>query len=238
MKTVLHEIRNQLAVAVANIEAFIDGKLEPTPRRLGAVLQALHELDALLDDVGARVPATMPTEPRIVDICSIISNEVLAIEATTAEREITFSVRQCPVTHQGCRAFSGDPLRIGQVVKNLLLNAVKYAPRGGHVVVDCHREPEHFAFSIANDGPGISAEDLPHVFEPGFRARGETSAGSGLGLAVVRRLVESHGGTIQAESRPGEWTTFTVRLPDTSKITCPPAREPGAGDGLISLIES
>ena len=85
MKRVVHEMRNQLAVAVANIEAFIDGKLEPTPRRLGAVLQALHELDALIDDVGGPAAVRMDNDPRVVDICAIITNEILAIEAATAE---------------------------------------------------------------------------------------------------------------------------------------------------------
>jgi len=85
MKRVVHEMRNQLAVAVANIEAFMDGKLEPTPRRLAAVLQALRELDALIDDLGTPAAVRMENEPRVVDICTIVTNEILAIEASTGK---------------------------------------------------------------------------------------------------------------------------------------------------------
>ena len=218
MKRVAHEMRNQLAVAVANIEAFIDGKLEPTPRRLGAVLQALHELDALIDDVGGPAAVRMDNDPRVVDICAIITNEILAIEAATAEKRLTFSVDQCPATHAACRSFAVDPVRIGQVLKNLLLNAVRYTPAGGEVAVECRRDGGHFVFSVANDGPGIAPADLPHVFEAGYRvAAGEFVPGSGMGLTVARQMVEAHGGTISVESIPNERTTFTVRLPDENE---------------------
>ena len=217
MKTIVHEMRNQLAVAVANIEAFIDGKLEPSPRRLRAVLQALSELDVLLNDVDRLQPEPMPSRPRIVDICAVITNEVLAIEGAAAEKQVRLSVHQCPRTHAECRSFTGDPVRIGQVVKNLLLNAIRYTVPGGMVAVDCHREPESFAFSVSNDGPGIDAADLPHLFEPGYRAAATAHvAGSGMGLTIAQRIVEAHGGTVSVASRKGEGATFTVRLPDTT----------------------
>ena len=223
MKTVIHEMRNQLAVAVANIEAFIDGKLEPTPQRLRAVQQALNELDVLLNDVQTQQTVPMSSEPRIVDICGIISNELLAIEAAAGEKGVGITVHQCPRTHPECRLFLGDPIRIGQLVKNLLLNAIRYTPTGGAISVDCYRESRAFAFSVQNEGSGISAVDLPHIFESGYRgSTGPTTLGSGMGLTVAKQIVDAHNGTITVDSIEGHGATFTVRLPDTASpcATC------------------
>jgi len=219
VRTVIHEMRNQLAVAVANIEAFIDGKLEPTPKRLRAVLQALGELNVLLDDVQEAKPAAMSSKPQVVDICTIIASEVLAIEASAAAKGLTFTVHQCRRTQPECRAFFGDPFRVGQLVKNLLLNAVRYTPAGGYITVDCFRESGMLALRVANDGPGISQSDLPHIFEPGYRgSMAQGTAGTGTGLAVAKQIVEAHRGTITAVSLQGRGTSFTVRFPDVRTL--------------------
>jgi signal transduction histidine kinase len=215
MRTVIHEMRNQLAVAVANIEAFIDGKLEPTPGRLRAVLQALGELEVLTNDLRAESPPyPMLSDRQSVNICTIITNEILAIEATALEKGVTVVVHRCPRTRAACRSFS-DPQRIGQAVKNLLLNAVRYTPPGGTVTIDCYREAAGFGFAITNSGSAIATDDLARIFEPAYRGSGNGSApGSGMGLTVAKRLIEDHGGTISVANSESRGVTFTVRLPD------------------------
>jgi CheY-like chemotaxis protein/anti-sigma regulatory factor (Ser/Thr protein kinase) len=111
----------------------------------------------------------------------------------------------------------GDPVRLQQVVWNLLSNAIKFTPKGGSVSVSLARVNSHFEISVSDTGPGIEPEFLPHVFER-FRQADSSSTkkygGLGLGLAIVRQLVELHGGTVEAENVDGgPGAIFTVKLP-------------------------
>jgi signal transduction histidine kinase len=110
-----------------------------------------------------------------------------------------------------------DPVRIGQVVANLVGNAVKFTPRGGAVKVRVQSEREGGAsITVADTGIGIDPAELPRIFDRFFRGSGADEArgsGSGLGLAIVRSIVEMHNGTVTVESRLGAGTTFRVTLP-------------------------
>ncbi|HEU4536547.1 MAG TPA: ATP-binding protein, partial [Polyangiaceae bacterium] len=129
----------------------------------------------------------------------------------------------------------GDAERLQQIVWNLLSNAIKFTPRGGRVRVTLRRAPSYVELSIADTGQGIEAAFLPHVFEPFRQAEGGTtrrSGGLGLGLSIVRSLVELHGGTVTALSDgPGQGATFAVRLPmaplRADRITPEPEPAPG-----------
>ncbi len=108
-----------------------------------------------------------------------------------------------------------DRARARQLLLNLLTNAVKYTPRGGHVLIKCVKNPESVVVEVADTGIGIAAGDLPHIFDRFWRAartRGQRP-GAGLGLAICRWIAEAHGGSIAVQSRRGEGTTFTVTLP-------------------------
>ena len=121
-----------------------------------------------------------------------------------------------------------DPDRVGQVLRNLVANALRYTPRGGAVQVSARPDVEAgssanaggFArVSVADTGSGIPPEDLPHVFDRFYRvdkSRARASGGTGLGLAVVKQLVESHGGRVWAESQLGRGTVFHFTLPTVS----------------------
>ena len=121
---------------------------------------------------------------------------------------------------EGC---DGDPLwtrahrpLLGQLLDNLLENACKYSGPGTPIIVRIWCEPATVALAVEDRGCGIPAEDLPRVFEPFYRAESARRlgrAGVGLGLAVARRIAETHGGTITAESEPGRGSRFVVRLP-------------------------
>src|SRR5918999_4823993 len=117
----------------------------------------------------------------------------------------------------GVVTVSGDPVRLQQVVWNLLSNAIKFTPRGGRVQVRLERVNSHVEVAVSDTGTGIPAAFLPHVFDRFRQADQKTTrqhGGMGLGLAIVRHLVELHGGTVRAESEgEGQGSTFTVLLP-------------------------
>jgi hypothetical protein len=122
-----------------------------------------------------------------------------------------------------------DPQRIGQVVANLVANAVKFTGRGGSVVVDVAAIPAGARIDVVDTGVGIDAAELPHIFERfyrGSRANEARGSGSGLGLAIARSIVEMHGGGIVVESRVGSGSRFSVTLPhDPRLVAGSPAAE-------------
>jgi signal transduction histidine kinase len=144
---------------------------------------------------------------------------------------------------------TADPHRLQQVVWNLLVNAVKFTPRGGEVAVDVAREGENVLFRVTDDGPGVAAELLPHIFDR-FR-QGSASArahgGLGLGLAIVRHLVELHGGRVTvANNDPGTGASFVVEVPKLAVVAAEQAPEATEArsvelpslDGLTALVVS
>ena len=111
-----------------------------------------------------------------------------------------------------------DVDRLRQVVDNLLSNVRSHTPAEARLRVDLARDDGHAVLTVADSGPGMDAEQVAHVFERFYRAdpsRARSSGGSGLGLAIVSAVVEAHGGSVDAESEPGDGTTFRVRLPLT-----------------------
>ena len=126
-----------------------------------------------------------------------------------------------------------DPPRIGQVVANLVANAIKFTPRGGSVAVDVAGTADGARIEVTDTGVGIDPAELPHIFERfyrGSRANEARGSGSGLGLAIVRSIVDMHGGTVEVESRVGAGTRFIVDLPrDPRLVEGTPAADAGRG---------
>jgi signal transduction histidine kinase len=210
----IHEMRNQLAVARANLEAFIDGKLSPTAERLETVVQTLGHLEELVKDLRAlRLEVEPHTALSEINVCTLLQREYGAIEAVAASKNISLSVFRCPHSNAACQRFYGDPVRIGQMVTNVLLNAVRYTPPGGAIMVDCSRRADELQITIADSGPGVTAADATHIFESGYRGDVGPSEGSGLGLAVVKRLIEDQGGSVTLGRTSSHGATFLLRLP-------------------------
>jgi signal transduction histidine kinase len=238
MNRVIHEIRNHLAVAIANVEAFRDGVLEPTPPRLSAVLQALGEVEVLLRDVprgGAGPEATFDSTTREFNVCEVIANELLGLEASARERAIGLRVSQCAghgvSAAEGCLRFAGDPLRIAEIVNNVVSNAIRYTPAGASIEVDCRPRDGVLTLTVTDDGPGVRPDEMGEIFTPGFRGSAAVAKrGSGLGLPLVKAFVEQHGGTIAVENIPGRGARFTLRLPGT------PLMKPQPAGGIASLL--
>jgi two-component system sensor histidine kinase BaeS len=138
-----------------------------------------------------------------------VEDAVAAFEPAADAAGVRLESRVAP----GLSALDVDPVRIGQVLANLLSNAVRLTPAGGSVVVsaDPAQDGKAVAFSVADTGPGVAPEVLPHMFDRFVRAA--DSGGAGLGLAIARSLVEAHGGVISAESRVGRGTTIRFEVP-------------------------
>jgi signal transduction histidine kinase len=148
-----------------------------------------------------------------VDLIDCLSDPLAAAAAATAARCQAFTV-QIP---DGPLSIGGDSVRLSQAVSNLLQNAVKYTPPGGHIRFSAYTERGELVLCVSDDGLGISAVLLPHVFDlfaQSSRTVAASSGGLGIGLAVVSAIVHAHGGTVSASSAgPGAGSTFTLRLP-------------------------
>jgi signal transduction histidine kinase len=111
---------------------------------------------------------------------------------------------------------SGDPARLEQVLKNLLLNAIKYSPEGGRIDVAGRHTTEEVVVTVTDQGVGIPFEEQPHIFESFFRGSREhqqQTPGAGLGLYLAKAIVEAHGGRMWVESNPGEGAAFSFAIP-------------------------
>jgi signal transduction histidine kinase len=208
---VTHELRTPLSVIQANLEAVVDGVYPTDEAHLRPVLDETKVMARLLDDLqtlstaeaGALRLHREPVEPR-----QLIDAAVSAFSAQANEGGVGLE------THvEGDLPEIGvDPVRIGEVLSNLLMNAIRHTPRGGEVRVTVSPTRDGIEIAVSDTGSGIAPEQLPHVFDR--FSRSPDSPGAGLGLAIARSLVQAHDGTIRAESGPAG-TTITLTLPLT-----------------------
>src|SRR5262249_42488801 len=173
-------------------------------------------IDDLLD-ISRIGSGQMRLEPLTFDLGALLVSVIDGLRPLTDARRIRLEA----AVEQELPTIVRDPRRIQQVVVNLLNNALKFTPAGGHIVLRAGRETSTVEFTVSDTGVGITPDFLPHVFERfrrGDSARNGEPAGLGLGLAIARHLVELHGGTIAAESRgPGTGATFRVHLPTSAR---------------------
>jgi signal transduction histidine kinase len=152
-------------------------------------------------------------EWRSVSIGDVVTRSIETMRLMAEGRGVTLLAAPLPEDLLPVRA---DPLRLQQVLWNLLVNAIKFTPRFGRVIVRVEREPERYLVSVEDDGAGIPEAELPHVFERFRQVDGSATRrhpGMGIGLSLARSLVELHGGTIWAESTVGRGSRFTFSLP-------------------------
>ncbi len=176
-----------------------------------ASLQARLIEDML--DVSRIISGKLRLDAQPVDLTSVIHAAVDTSRPAADAKEIRIQI----VLDFGAGSVLGDPVRLQQVVWNLLSNAIKFTPKRGRVLVQLERVNSHLEITVSDTGPGIDLEFLPFVFER-FRQADSTSSkkfgGLGLGLAIVRHIVELHGGTVEAANRSDEQgATFSVKLP-------------------------
>jgi signal transduction histidine kinase/ActR/RegA family two-component response regulator len=243
LATLSHEIRTPLNAMVGWL-ALLRGRTldaEATARALDALdrnARAQEQLVNDLLDVSRIVAGQMRLEPRPTDLADVIRAAADIVRPAALARGITLEFHLDP----DVRPVFGDPARLQQVAWNLLSNAVKFSPASRRVEVRLERADEGARLVVADEGRGIAPEDLPWVFDR-FRQGSRTGFGGGLGLglAIVRHLVEAHGGTVRAESEgAGRGATFTVELPSGGAAAEPVAarRPPDEAEGGLAAGES
>jgi signal transduction histidine kinase len=215
---IAHDLRTPLSMILAHTEALRDGVLPPSPEtytllhdealRLNRLVEDLRTLS--LADAGELPLSRQPTAPG-----ALLERAVAAQSVRAQQQQVAVQAQAQP----DLPPIESDPDRMVQVLGNLLDNALRYTPQGGQITCRVSRATGPAApvtFCIADSGPGIAGEDLPHVFERFYRAdksRQRDANGSGLGLAIARSIVEAHGGRIWAESQLGQGARFYVELP-------------------------
>jgi signal transduction histidine kinase/ActR/RegA family two-component response regulator len=218
LATVSHELRTPLNAIIGWSRMLRTGKLdsESFARGLDAIDRNAKSQAQLVEDLldtSRIISGKLRLDVRPVDFARVIDAAIDAVRPAADARNI--QIRK--VLDPDAGAVSGDPERLQQVVWNLLSNAIKFTPRDGRVEVRLERINSHVEVIVSDTGKGINADFLPHVFEL-FRQADSTISrehtGLGLGLAIARRIVEMHGGTIRADS-PGvnQGATFTVMVP-------------------------
>ncbi len=223
-----HDLRNPLSVVQSMATLLLEGGagglngeqtdivrlIHANARHVGTL--ALNLIDAERIDAGHLVLRRDP-----MSVADLVEDSLLNARSASDLKGITLRCRvapDLPVAHL-------DRLEMERVIANVVGNAVKFTPAGGTVTVSVSQAGEHVVLSVADDGPGIAADELPAAFEKyrTLAARGH-STGSGLGLFIVKRIVEAHGGVVEIASTVAEGTTVTMRLP-----TRPPgATQPSA----------
>jgi len=210
-----HEMRTPLATLDAHLEALEDGVREPDANTFSVLRSSTERLGRLAQDMSAVSRAEEgsldvhleQSSPRpLVRAAVDAARERYVDKGVNLREEVT---TDAPVLV--------DATRMGQVLGNLLDNALRHTPAGGAVTVSCHLRGAWVELEVADTGEGIEAEHLGHVFDRFYRAdpsRNRSQGGSGIGLTITRALVEAQGGSISAHSdAPGRGATFTVRLP-------------------------
>ena len=215
-----HEIRTPVSVLEAYLEAVEDGVKTLDPRTIAMLREQTGRLVRFAADAAALAQAEeahAAITPHWVDPGELVAT----VCATVADR-----YRDKGVTLDTCVSQSGrlwaDGQRLAQVLGNLLDNALRHTPAGGHVTLTAGGDGDKVTFTVTDDGEGIGAEHLPHLFERFYRAdtaRDRRCGGSGIGLAIAKALAEAHDGHIRVDSRdPGHGTTFTVTLPARAAV--------------------
>ncbi len=231
---VAHELRTPLSVVRGKLEGILDGVYPATPEHIQPVLEATELLTVLVEDLRLLAQAEagkLALEKRAVDIGDLLRDAQVNFEPQAADRGVAL-VLDLPAALPPVQA---DWHRIAQVLGNLLTNALRHTPAGGRVTLSAGATAGPLALpatpaqqavrrwgasevkvTVTDTGTGIPDQDLPYVFDRfwrGEKSRSRAGGGSGLGLAIARQLVELHGGTIGAESVPGDGSTFWFTLP-------------------------
>ena len=213
MSDIAHELRNPVTVVKAHLEAFEDGVWEPTPERIALTRAEIDRLSLLIKEVenlttvekaGHGLAIELTDLSRLTEKCALTFDPLFENKGVTLKKEI-----------ENGAEIALDPAKIRQVTENLISNALRYTDKGGEVLVSLKKCGDTVKLAVKDNGIGIAAEDLPNIFERFYRtdkSRTRESGGMGIGLAVVKAIVEAHGAKITAESKEGEGSTFTVEF--------------------------
>ncbi|MCC6611993.1 MAG: HAMP domain-containing histidine kinase [Anaerolineae bacterium] len=207
MKTPVSAINGFIELA-ENSGPLTDSQAEFLGRAKFAAQRILRLADVLLE--AARIDAGKPLDLADVDMQAVIQHEAQLLEPLARQMQVDLHIEVSPDI--GLSRF--DQERLGHAISNLISNAIKYNKRGGEVWINVRGDAASLLVEVRDNGRGIKPEDRPHVFDRFFRSRdGKKTEGTGLGLYIVRELVQLHQGEIDFESEVDVGTTFRLRLP-------------------------
>jgi len=218
LATLSHELRTPLNAVIGWSRMLSSGRLdrESSKHALEVIERNAWMQKQIIEDildVSRVITGKLQLNRSPIDLVAVIDAALDAVRPAMEAKEIKIET----IIAANLRTISGDADRLQQVVWNVLSNAAKFTPAGGSVEISVNQTETHVIIQVADSGPGIDPEFLPHVFERFRQGDGSTTrthGGLGLGLAIVRHLVELHGGTIAVENRtPESGATFTIRLP-------------------------
>lgn len=232
LATLSHELRTPLNAILGWAHMLRDQRLPPERQETAIATivrnaQSQEQLIADLLDLQRIMAGKIRLNLRPVELSQVVRAAAETVQPSADAKQVRLQL----LLDLDVPRIPGDPDRLQQVAWNLLSNAIKFAPQGGQVQVRLLRADDHCALIVEDDGQGISPDFIPHMFERFRQADSSTTRthkGLGLGLAIVRSLVEMHGGTITAANRTGpgvSGATFTIRLPLESKQIAPPVVE-------------
>ena len=214
---VAHELRTPLHILQGNLEGALDGVYQASPEYFRYMLEETRLLQRLVEDLQTLSMAesgTLDYHFQNLSVVELLEDVVTSFSGRAEEAGISL-LMEAPEEREGLFV-KGDWHRLDQVLGNVVTNALRYTPEGGDISLSAARDGDSVLVKIRDSGEGISAENLPFIFDrfwKGDKSRTRASGGSGLGLAIAHQLVTAHGGAISVESQEGEGTTFTVRLP-------------------------
>lgn len=210
---VAHELRTPLATLQSHVEAMIDGVWEPTTERLSSCHEEITRITRLVSDLEKL--AHYESEGLVLNKTEFPAREFIerlmqTFETAFKQKQITFEID----ADDSC--LRGDRDKLSQVLINLIANALKFTPDNGTVTLTVRGTSQDVRLSVVDTGLGIATQDLPHIFQRFYRAdvsRNRTTGGAGIGLTVVKAIVEAHNGTIEVESEINRGTRFTMTFP-------------------------
>jgi signal transduction histidine kinase len=210
MADIAHELRTPLAVVQGRLEGLLDGVYPRDDAHLAEVLEETQLLARLVEDLGTLAHSergTLGLQKEPTDLGVLLGEAARALASEAAAQGVTVQVEEAA----DLPLVDVDPLRIREVVTNLVANAIRHSHAGASVLIGAERRADRIAVRVRDTGPGIAAADLPRIFERFHK--GGRSHGSGLGLPIARNLVVAHGGDIAVDSEVGRGTTVTFTLP-------------------------
>lgn len=215
LANIAHELRTPLAILQGHLENMLEGVAEISPEKLFSMQEEVMRLTRLvqdLRDLSLAEVRQLDLYKQETDINLLLRRASDMLEPMLEDKRLRFSLK----LDDSLPAMQLDADRMNQAFYNILTNAVRYTNEGTTIHVTSLRQPDGACITITDEGPGIAPADLPYIFNHFYRgdkSRSRAAGGSGIGLALARQFVEVHGGSIWAESKAGQGTSFILRLP-------------------------
>lgn len=214
LANIAHELKTPLAILQGHLESMLDGVEEPEPDKLFSMQEEVMRLTRLvgdLRDLSLAQVHKLELHPQPLDVSEKTRRAADMLEPMLEEKHLQFKRELA----EGLPELSLDPDRLNQILYNLITNAIRYTTPGTTITLQTEKTDKGVRLTVADEGPGIAPEDLPHVFEQFYRgdkSRNRASGGSGIGLSLAKSFVEAQGGTIHAENRKTGGAAFIVEF--------------------------